>query len=230
MKITWLGHSCTYIEGSKKVLIDPFTGGLPLPTGADLVAVTHGHADHMGDAAGLGIPVIAINEIAKYLASRGVQAVGMNIGGTVTEMGVSFTMTQAVHSAWLEEAGCGFAGGGAAGYVIGMDGVRIYHSGDTALFSDMKLVNQIYHPHIALIPIGGKFTMGPGEAMVAAQYIGAPWVIPIHYDTWDPIRQDAAEFKAAVERTTRMKVLALRPGGSVQVSPGENGTIMVETE
>lgn len=227
MKITWLGHSCVFLEGSRNVLVDPFTGRFPLSRNADLVAVTHGHEDHMGDAAQLNIPVITINEVAKYLIAGGHPAIGMNIGGTVTEQGVSFTMTQAVHSSWIEEAGCGFSGGGAAGVIIGMDGVRVYHCGDTALFSDMKLIGSIYRPHVALIPIGDRFTMGPEEAMVAAQYIGAPFIIPIHYNTWPQIVQDPAAFREAIERTTAMKVMVLEPGGSVTVAHEEDGTLAV---
>lgn len=142
----------------------------------------------------------------------------MNIGGTIEVDGVRFTMTQAVHSAWLEEAGNGFAGGAAAGFVIGMDGIRVYHAGDTALFSDMKLVGELYRPDVALLPIGSRFTMGPAEAMMAAVFIGAPLVIPIHYNTWPPIVQDAEQFKMALERTTDIRVAVLQPGGSIELA------------
>jgi L-ascorbate metabolism protein UlaG (beta-lactamase superfamily) len=219
MKITWLGHSCVLLSGSRNVLIDPFVeGGSVLETAPDLVAVTHGHSDHLGETVALGKKTIAITEIAKYLHAKGVRAEGMNIGGTITVDGVSFTMTPALHSASIEEAGPGFAGGAAAGFVIGMDGVSVYHAGDTALFSDMQLIGQLYHPDIALLPIGGRFTMGVAEAMMAANFIGAKTVIPIHYNTWDKIAADPLVLKKAVERTTDIKVRVLRPGESVEIA------------
>jgi L-ascorbate metabolism protein UlaG (beta-lactamase superfamily) len=218
MKITWLGHSCVLLSGSKKVLIDPFSGeGVPVSVEPDIVALTHGHEDHFGETLRLKRPVVCANEIAKYLKKRGFTAEGMNIGGTIEYEGVRFTMTQAIHSSWLEMAGEGFYGGPAAGYVIGIDGRRIYHAGDTGLFSDMKLIGTLYRPEVALLPIGGRFTMGPDEAMMAAQFIGAPLVIPIHYNTWPKITVDPEGFRKAIERTTDMKVAALKPGESIEI-------------
>jgi L-ascorbate metabolism protein UlaG (beta-lactamase superfamily) len=98
-----------------------------------------------------------------------------------------------------------------------MDGVRIYHAGDTALFSDMRLIGELYHPDVALLPIGGRFTMGPEEALIAARYIGAPLVIPIHYNTWPVIEQDALQFRAALERTTDIRVRVLAPGSTLEI-------------
>jgi L-ascorbate metabolism protein UlaG (beta-lactamase superfamily) len=213
MQLTWLGHSCVLLTGSKKVLIDPFIeGGSVLGTNPDIVAVTHGHADHMGETVALNRKTVAITEIARYLKAKGLPVESMNIGGTIMVEGVSFTMTAAVHSSAVEEAGPGFSAGSAAGFVIGMDGVKVYHAGDTALFSDMKLIGELYHPDIALLPIGGRFTMGIAEAMMAANFIGAKTVIPIHYNTWDRINADSKQFKKAIERTTDIKVLVLKPG------------------
>ncbi|MDD1706021.1 MAG: metal-dependent hydrolase [Methanoregulaceae archaeon] len=217
MELTYFGHSCVLLKGNKTVLVDPFAPEGELPENPDIVAVTHGHADHMGAAVALKRPTVAINEVAKYLKSKGVPAEGMNHGGTIMVEGVTFHMVQAVHSSWIEEAGIGFNGGGAAGFVIGMEGTRIYHAGDTALFSDMKLVGELCHPDIALLPIGGRFTMGPNEAMIAARYIGAPLVIPIHYNTWPVIRQDPEQFKTALERTTDIRVIILAPGEKTTV-------------
>ncbi len=217
MQLTWLGHSCVLLTGSKKVLIDPFIeGGSVQGTNPDIVAVTHGHADHMGEIVALNRKTVAITEIARYLKTKGLPVENMNIGGTIMVEGVSFTMTAAVHSSAIEEAGPGFSAGGAAGFVIGMDGVKVYHAGDTALFSDMKLIGELYHPDIALIPIGGRFTMGIAEAMMAANFIGAKKVIPIHYNTWDRINADPQQFKKAIERTTDSKVEVLKPGESMQ--------------
>lgn len=217
MELTYLGHSCVLLKGKRTVLIDPFAPEGELPKHPDIVAVTHGHADHMGAAVELNRPTVAINEVAKYLKSKGVPAEGMNYGGTLVMEGVSFHMVPAVHSSWIEEAGIGCNGGGAAGFVIGMEGTRIYHAGDTALFSDMKLIGELCHPDIALLPIGGRFTMGPQEAMIAARYIGAPLVIPIHYNTWPAILQDPDQFRAALERTTDIRVKILSPGETTAV-------------
>ena len=220
MYITWLGHSCVLLSGSKKVLIDPFIeGGSVAGTKPDFVAITHGHADHMGEAVTIGRPIIAITEIAKYMKAKGVPSEGMNIGGTLELRGVTFTMTPALHSGRIEETGQGYGGDTAAGFVISMDGVAVYHAGDTGLFSDMKLIGELYHPDVAILPIGGRFTMGPNEAMIAANYVGAKLVIPIHYNTWDKITQDPVPFKEAIERTTDIKVKILKPNETVEVQP-----------
>ena len=197
----------------KKVLVDPFIeGGSVLWTKPDLVAVTHGHDDHLGETVALGKKTIAITEIARYLRVKGLLAESMNIGGTIIADGVSFTMTPAVHSRWIDEAGMSCPGGIAAGFVIGMDGVKVYHAGDTALFSDMKLIGELYRPDVALLPIGGRFTMGTAEAMMAANFIGAKTVIPIHFNTWDKIVADPLLFKKAIERTTDIHVAVLGTG------------------
>lgn len=220
MHLTWLGHSCVLLSGTQKVLIDPFVPeGSVASTCPDIVAVTHGHHDHLGEVVALGKTVVAISEIARYLQARGVPAEGMNLGGTITVGGVSFTMTPAVHSAGIDSAAGNLPGGAAAGYVIRMDGVSVYHAGDTALFSDMKLIGELYHPDIALLPIGGRYTMGTREAMMAANFIGAKTVIPIHYNTWDRIAADPVPFKTALERTTDLTVKILSPGESIEVTP-----------
>jgi L-ascorbate metabolism protein UlaG (beta-lactamase superfamily) len=212
MKLTWLGHACFLLQGSKKIVIDPFIPEKNLSITPDIVAITHGHADHVGEALSLNAKTVAINEIAKYLAEKGLDTEAMNIGGTIDIDGVRFTMTPAIHSSWMEMGGHGFYGGLAAGYVITMDGMAIYHAGDTALFSDMQLIRDLYRPDVALLPIGGRFTMGPQEAMVAANFIGAKLVIPMHYNTWPIIEQDVEEFKWAIERTTDINVQVLKPG------------------
>jgi L-ascorbate metabolism protein UlaG (beta-lactamase superfamily) len=217
MELTFLGHACVYLKGERSVLIDPFVPeGVPLPE-PDIIAVTHGHADHLGDTVRMKKPTVAINELAKYLKTKGVPAEGMNYGGTLTLEGVHFRMVPAVHSSWIEEAGIGCNDGGSAGFVISMNGFRIYHAGDTALFSDMRLIGELYHPDVALLPIGGRFTMGPEEAMIAARYIGAPLVIPIHYNTWPVIEQDPAQFRMALERTTDIRVQVLAPGSTLEI-------------
>jgi L-ascorbate metabolism protein UlaG (beta-lactamase superfamily) len=219
MQLTWFGHSCVLLKGSKKILIDPFVEGRSvLDINPDLVAVTHGHEDHMGETVALAKKTIAITEIAKYLKSKGLTTEGMNIGGTTVIDGVSFTMTAAVHSSCIEDAGIGCFGGTAAGLIIGMDGVKVYHAGDTALFSDMKLIGELYHPDVALLPIGGRYTMGVAEAMMAANFIGANIVIPIHYNTWNRIAVDPLPFKTAIEKTTDIRVTILQPGQSIEIN------------
>ncbi|MFA5613706.1 MAG: metal-dependent hydrolase [Methanoculleus sp.] len=219
MRLTWLGHACFSLEGSRTVLIDPFIPGGSLPVDPDIVAVTHAHADHLGMTVELGKKTVAINEVAKYLAAKGIPAEPMNIGGSITVDGVGFTMTPALHSSWLEDEGMGFYGGVAAGFVITMDGTSVYHAGDTALFSDIQLIRDLYRPDVALLPIGGRYTMGPEEAMIAARYTGAKLVIPMHYDTFPVIEQDAQKFKQAVERTTSIRVQVLSPGEGIDIGP-----------
>ena len=217
MRLTWLGHACFLLAGSKTILIDPFIPEGSLPVEPDIVAVTHAHADHLGMTVRLKKKTVAINEVAKYLAAKGIPAEPMNIGGSITVDGVRFRMTPALHSSWIEDEGMGFYGGVAAGFVIEMDGTSIYHAGDTALFSDMQLIRDLYRPDVALLPVGGRFTMGPDEAMIAARYIGAPLVIPMNYDTFPAIRQDLEGFKRAIERTTSIRVAVITPGESIEV-------------
>lgn len=212
MYLTYYGHSCILLEGSRRILVDPFIPTGDAPPDSDLICVTHGHADHLGETVSLKRRTVAPNELAKYLASQGVPAEALNIGGGITIDGVRIIMTPAIHSSWIEDAGGGYYGGPAAGYILKMDGVTIYHAGDTALFSDMKLIQDLYHPDVALLPIGDRFTMGPDEAMIAASYIGAPLVIPIHYNTWEKIAQDPSAFRHAIEETTDMRVAVLAPG------------------
>ena len=218
MKLTWLGHSCVLLSGSKKVLIDPFIeGGTVAGTNPDIVAVTHGHYDHIGETVAIGKTTVAITELAKYLRAKGVPAEGRGSGGTIQGDGGAFTLTSALPSSSGEENGEVIPMGLAAGYVVGMDGVTVYHAGDTALFSDMRLIGDLYHPDVALLPIGGRYTMGIAEAMIAANFIGAKTVIPIHYNTFDRIAADPEVFKKSIERTTDMKVSVPRPGGTIDL-------------
>ncbi|MDD1672154.1 MAG: metal-dependent hydrolase [Methanomicrobiales archaeon] len=217
MRLTWLGHSCVLLEGTHTVIFDPFTPSLPIPRSPDIIALTHGHGDHIGETVHLHTTTVAINETAKVLAKEGIDVEGMNIGGTIEVKGVTFTMTPAIHSGGLELGGSMKYGGGACGYVVAMDDLKVYHAGDTAIFTDMELIGELYSPDVALLPIGGRFTMGPREAMMAAQFIGAPLVIPIHYDTWPAIRQDPISFKNAIERTTDLHVAVLKAGESLDL-------------
>jgi L-ascorbate metabolism protein UlaG (beta-lactamase superfamily) len=215
MYIRYIGHSCFSLEGSRTVLIDPMPEeARKIP--ADLVLVTHGHSDHLGITAELGKRTIAIHELARYLRSLGVDAAGMNIGGTAEADGILVHMVPAVHSSSADDGDRYM--GAAAGFVVEMDGLSVYHAGDTALFSDMKLIYELYHPDVALLPAGGLFTMDPAQAMIAAEWIGAPLVIPMHYNTFPAIGQDLTEFKRAVEVTGQMKAELLHPGSGIEVA------------
>ncbi|UEC42764.1 MAG: hypothetical protein METHAR1v1_840016 [Methanothrix sp.] len=225
MKITWLSHSCFEIVESTTVLVDPYIRDNPTAPkpveefNPDIIAVTHGHGDHLGDAEDIGrrtgSPVLAVSEVARYLAGRGVRAEGMNIGGSFREGDVLFTMTPAVHSSDITLTDPPTPGGEAAGFIID-DGIRIYHAGDTALFGDMRLIGEIYRPEVALLPIGGRYTMGPREAAVAASWIRPHLVIPMHYNTWPQIKQDPAEFRNLVETLCDSEVVIMEAGDALE--------------
>lgn len=213
MEIQFIAHSCFILHGSKTIAIDPMPLGDKID--ADIVLVTHAHGDHMGDHPEKFKKCYAIHELACWLQNKGVNAVGMNIGGSVTDGSVKITMVPALHSSSLTENGTIIYMGEPCGFIIEIDGLTIYHAGDTGLFSDMKLIRERYHPDIAMIPTGGTYTMGPEDAMIAAEYIGAPLVIPMHYNTFPLIKQDLTEFKRAIELTTNMKVELPSPGSSL---------------
>ncbi len=214
VKIEYLGHSAFQIttEEGMKVLIDPFISGNPVCTkevetlNPDIILVTHGHVDHFGDtleiANNSGATVIATHEIATFIQKQGLNAIGMNIGGTVSVNDlISVTMTDARHSSGMDFLEDMEEGGVATGFVITLEnGKKIYHAGDTGLFGDMKMViGDIYQPDIALLPIGDKFTMGIEDAAVATAWLQSRIVIPMHYNTFEAIEQDANLFAQYVE-------------------------------
>lgn len=226
MKITWYGHSAFLLEGKAKTLIDPFITGNPAaPVQAgeiecDIVAVTHGHGDHLGDALPIarrnGAQLVAIHEIARYADSQGIESIGMNMGGSVGVRGIEISMVPAWHSSGIDAANFGFSGGTPAGFVI-EDERTVYHAGDTSLFSDMQLIGELYKPDIAMLPIGDLFTMNPEHAVRAAQWIKASTVIPMHYNTFPLIEQDPEEFKSLVESKCDCEVIIPQPGKTIEV-------------
>lgn len=215
---TYYGHSCFLLDDGKyKVLTDPFLTENPLATAkpediqCDFILVSHGHFDHLGQAEEIakrtGAQVLAIPEILGTM--DGINGHGMNVGGTVKLPFGSVKMVPAIHS-------CMVAGGVAAGFVIEIGGQVVYFAGDTGLFSDMKLIGELCGVTVAVLPIGDNFTMGIKEAVVAAEFVGAKKVIPIHYNTWPLIAADAAEFKKQVEAKGKATVEVVKPGESVE--------------
>jgi len=219
VKITWLGHAAFKIEiAGSIVLIDPWLDGNPAAsvkasdiTKADIVFVTHDHHDHLGDAFSLckrtKAAFVAIVELARFAQENGVQNVtGLNIGGGTQIGGVRVFVVQAIHTA---------AKGAPTGVIVEGGGKAVYHAGDTALFGDMRLVGELYHPDVALIPIGGYYTMGPTEASEAVKMLNPKTVIPMHYKTFPVLTQSADEFARMVkERAVNVNVAVLKSGES----------------
>jgi len=236
VRLTFVGHATWLIEGSKTVLIDPFITSNPQAQEAgitledlldrvDLVVVTHGHFDHIENALDFGrrgTPIVGLFEVAQYLAANGAKnTVGCNIGGWFEVEGVKMVYTPAVHSSSLiKDNGEPIYLGNPAGVVIDLDGVRVYHTGDTALFGDMKLIGELYRPDVMLTPIGSLFTMGIPEAVKAVEFVKPKVAIPMHYNTWPPIAQNPEEFKRAVEENPCVdtQVIIVKPGESVEIN------------
>lgn len=233
-KITFHGHACFEIEGNgQKVLIDPFLNGNPLAdtkpeniTNIDAVLVSHGHADHVGDTVKIAqnndAIVVAPFELASYLEKQGVKTHPMHIGGAHQFPFAWVKLVNALHgSAFVDENDIRPTGN-PCGFMIEMDNVMIYHSGDTGLFGDMKLFKDyILHGRdidVALIPIGDNFVMGPDDALVAVKWIAPKIVVPMHYNTFPVIEQNPEEFKKLVEDQTETECLIIKPGESFEIS------------
>jgi len=232
MQITWLGHGTfEFVWGSgKRLIADPWTEGNPkYPTGheigdLDLIIVSHGHFDHIHDAVPLAKKfkpsIAAIYELCHWLESKGVENTSpMNKGGTQTffegDDKIQVTMTHAVHSCGILDDGKIIYGGEAAGFILRFaDGRSIYFSGDTNVFTDMQLIQELYRPDLAILPIGNLYTMGPQEDAKACELLGVKKVIPMHFGTFPALTGDPKVLQDLV-RPLDAHVLALEPGTTV---------------
>jgi L-ascorbate metabolism protein UlaG (beta-lactamase superfamily) len=228
--VTWLGHATVHIATAKgtSILIDPFIEHNPkfpknykLPDKIDLILATHGHSDHVADltavAAKHNSTVVGMVELMGWAQSKGVKStVEMNLGGSWTRADVTITMVEARHSAGIEVGNQVVYGGVPTGFVITIqDGPVLYHAGDTCVFLDMQLIRDLYHPQLAMLPIGDHYTMGPKAAAIAAKYIGATTVLPIHYGTFPVLTGTPEELTSFLEGSG-IEVQAISPGESLR--------------
>ena len=219
MDIRFLGHACFELsDGSETVLIDPFLTGNPKAAiaaqdaAATAILLTHGHSDHFGDTVSIAkrtsAPVVAIVEIANELGEEGVDVFDPNLGGTVKFDWGSVKLVPAWHTSTTPKGTVNTP----AGLAINFKDTIIYHLGDTCLFSDLQLVGKRTPIDVALMCIGGHYTMDSTDAVDAAQLVGAKTVIPCHYNTFPPIAADAQAFMSDVESATSSNVVVLEPG------------------
>jgi len=230
-RLTWLGHSafCLETPSGKKILFDPWLDNPKAPKTAkeisavDFILISHGHSDHVGNTIEIanrtGAKVIAMYEVTLYLQRMGLTDVrSMNKGGTFASEGISFTMVDAKHSADIDTGGDIIPGGEAAGFVVRLeDGQTVYHAGDTNVFLDMQLIEQLYKPSVALLPIGGIFTMGPREAALACTFLRPKIIIGMHYGTFPLLTGTPAQLREFLPLDLRDRVHELEPGMPVDL-------------
>lgn len=225
-RIRWLGHACLFLESDgQRLIVDPFLTGNPAAAvkadevETDFILISHGHGDHVGDAVAIaqrtGATVISNYEISLWLQNQGVtKAHGMQHGGSHAFAFGRVKLTLAFHGSALPD---GSNGGNPCGFLFTFkDGTRVYDAADTGLFGDMRLIGE-EGLDLAILPIGDNFTMGPDDALRAVKLLQPRKVLPIHYNTWDLIAQDAAAWAARVRQETQAEPIVLRPGESVAV-------------
>lgn len=230
MLIKYLGHSAFMVEGSKKILFDPFLSGNPKATvgpldlNPDYILVSHGHGDHFGDALEIsrasGAVIVAPNELALYCGRRGAEIHPMHIGGAhVFSADLKIKLTAALHGSAITEEGISQYLGMPCGFLLFLDGKTIYFAGDTALTYDMKtVIGDLNRVDVAMLPIGDNYTMGPEDAAVAVKWINPRIIIPMHYNTFPLIEQNAGEFCDKVEKDNPdKKVFVLDPGQNLEI-------------
>ena len=229
VKLTWLGHATFLLEtGDARILIDPWVQNNPsCPDGLkdlgslDAMLITHAHFDHIGDAVEIAQAtspqVVAIIETATWLGSKGVEnVIEMNKGGTVEVAGVKAHMVHAVHSCGIKDGDQVIYGGDAAGFVVELaDGFKLYHAGDTAVFSDMALIGRLLEPDIALLPIGDHYTMGPRSAAEAVRLLDVKTVVPMHFGTFPVLTGTPDDLRREASDVQGLDVVDLVPGGTL---------------
>ncbi|MFP3178618.1 MAG: metal-dependent hydrolase [Thermocladium sp.] len=223
--LRWLGHAAFELRaGGKTILIDPWISNPMSPVSindlkqVDFILVTHDHSDHLGETVEIakrtGATVVGVFELMVHLEEkeRLQNTIGMNMSGTVKlSDGIEAIMVPATHSS---------THGSPAGFIVKAPEATIYHAGDTGLFSDMELIGRLYKPDVALLPIGSTFTMGPREAAYAVSLLNPRIAIPMHFNTFPPIKQNPEDFTALVSKLSpHVKTIVMKPGDKLQLPP-----------